>query len=140
MLTITSELEGKRAFYGDVRTIFEKEGFSLCGGWEYYYAYFDAILMQKEGVTIYLRLPAHVIQGKLDHEDACLQFGCPFLIKHVVHTGLTDEPFKTLDIVGLNQFQAPLDPDDGIVNETKWRQAGEEVLHRFKSKAQDHLQ
>lgn len=132
MLNVTSDIQGKTAFYGDIRKHFEKEGFHMCGGWEYDYAMFDNILLQKEAVTIYLRLPVHVIQGKLDHDDAYLKFDSPFLIKHVVHTGLVEEDFKSLDLVGLNQFQTPRDPDDLIKNEEKWLNAGEKALNRIK--------
>lgn len=131
MLQLTSPIEGKQAYYGHIREPFEKEGFQLSGGWEYNEAMFDSIIMKNDEASIYLRLPVRVIKGKLDREDAYLHFGTPFLIKHVVHTGLVEEDFKALDLVGLNQFQPPKDPDDEIEHETKWRKAGEKVLNKL---------
>lgn len=131
MLEIPSTIEGKRAYFGDFCDRFEKEGFTLCGGWEYGYAYFDAIVHQREGITIYLRIPANVVEGQLDQLDALLEFGRPFLMKHVMNIGLTeDEDFSLLDTVGFNQFQKPLDPDDRIEKESKWRSVGEQTLER----------
>lgn len=131
MLKLTSDIEGKKAFYGHIREPFEKVGFQLSGGWEYNSAMLDAIIMQNDAASIYLRLPVNVIKGKLDREDAYLHFGQPFLIKHVVHTGFVEEDFKALDLVGLNQFQPPKDPDDYIEHEGKWRKAGEKVLKKL---------
>jgi hypothetical protein len=131
VLSFTSDIEGKRAFYGDIRNRFEKEGFHICSGWEYYEGSFDSILSQNGGVSIYLRLPTQVIQGRLDHEDAYLQFGRPFLIKHVVNIGISRD-FNVLDMIGLGQFQKPLDPDDRIEHEAKWVQAGEHAITRIK--------
>lgn len=133
MLSIPSDLEGKRALYGDFHRDFEKEGFHICGNWEYYHAYFDAVLHQQEGVTIYVRLPAKVVQGKLDQEDALLEFGRPFLIKHIVHIGIVEgeADYSALNAIGLDQFQAPLDPDDRIEQEGKWRRAGRQAISRI---------
>ncbi|WEK53196.1 MAG: YugN family protein [Candidatus Cohnella colombiensis] len=134
MLHISSELEGKQVFYGNIRKPFEEAGFQISNNWEYRHAYFDSILFQNEGVTIYLRIPAEAIEGKFDQDEALVQFGGPFLIKHIVHTGNgeDDEDFSMLDVVGLNQFQKPLDPDDRIKQEGKWLRAGEEALNRIK--------
>lgn len=126
-------IEGKQAYYGEIKDDFEKLGFVINGNWEYHKAFFDNILHQHEGVSIYLRIPAWVVQGKLDRDDAFLQFGEPFLLKHVVHTGIApdDMDFSVLDVVGLGQFQKPLDPDDKIEKEDKWRQAGSSAVNRL---------
>jgi len=133
MLNIPSEIEGMRAYYGDVCVDFEKQGFHLCGSWEYYAGFFDSILHMNEGTTVYLRLPARVVEGKLDRDDALLEFGRPFLIKHIVHTGIDENaelgPFTAF---GLNQFQAPVDSDDRIEHENRWVQAGEQAIGRIK--------
>ncbi|WP_442951872.1 YugN family protein [Paenibacillus sp. A14] len=42
VLIIPSEIEGMRAYYGDVCGDFEKQGFHLCGNWEYYAGFFDS--------------------------------------------------------------------------------------------------
>lgn len=132
MLSVSSDIEGKSAYYGHLRKPFALEGFHLCGNWEYYEAFFDAELHQHEGVTIYLRLPVQAVQGKLDQDDALLEFGKPFLIKHIVHTGIVSDFYSVFDMTGLNQFQAPLDPDDRIEHETKWRRIAEQWIDKVK--------
>lgn len=133
MLNVPSEIEGKEATYGDVLKGFEKEGFYLCGGWEYDSAYFDSILHQDGEVTIYLRLPVQVVQGKLDDPDANMKFGQPFVIKHVIHTGIVEnEDDATIpNLAGMNQFHKPSDPDDRIEDEARWKTAGEQALNRI---------
>jgi hypothetical protein len=130
MLSITSEITGKKSYYGYFKPIFEKNDIHMCGNWEYYEAYFDSTLYQKDGVSIYLRIPAEVVEGKLDDCDACVQFGEPFMIKHVMYMGLMkdDMDFSALDVIGLNQFQKPVDPDDHIEQQAKWRQVGERKI------------
>ncbi len=133
MLDIPSDIEGKQAYYGDLHKPFEHAGFHLNGNWEYDHAYFDSVLHQQEGVSIYLRLPVKTVQGKLDQEDAVLEFGRPFLLKHIVHIGPVEEDsdYSMLNAVGLNQFQDPLDPDDRIEQEGKWRSVGEQAIGRI---------
>ncbi len=133
MLALTSDITGKQSYYGYFKRIFEQHDFHICGNWEYYEAYFDCILYQREGVSIYLRVPAEVIDGKLDDDNAYVRFGEPFMIKHIMHAGLLrdDLDFSMLDTLGLNQFQKPVDPDDRIKYESKWRQVGDKKLNEI---------
>lgn len=134
MLSIPSTfIEGKKAHYGEIKNNFEKLGFVINGNWEYHKAFFDHILHQHEGVSIYVRLPIYVLQGQLDRDDALFEFGEPFLLKHVVHTGVApgDMDFSLLDVVGLSQFQSPRDPDDKIEKEDKWRQVASTAINRL---------
>lgn len=133
MLEFTSRIEGKQAYYGDIRDSFEREGFHLCGNWEYYSAFFDSILSENDGETIYVRLPVYVKRGKLDHADAFLTFGRPFLIKHINHVGFveTDSDFSILDITGLRQFREPKETDAHIEQERKWKEIGEKAVERL---------
>ena len=134
MLSIPSDIEGKQCYYGDLRQPFERAGFHLNGNWEYDHAYFDSVLHQEEGASVYLRLPVTTVRGRLDQEDALLEFGQPFLIKHVVHIGLVQEDtdFSLMNASGLNQFQPPLDPDDRIEQEERWKRAGEQAIGKIK--------
>jgi hypothetical protein len=131
MLSIPSTfIEGKKAYFGEIRDDFEARGFVINGNWEYHKAFFDNILHQHEGETIYLRLPVYTIHGKLDRDDAFLQFGEPFLLKHLVHIGIApdDTDFSVLNVIGLAQFQKPLDPDDKIEHVDKWRHIGRSTV------------
>lgn len=134
MLQIPSDIEGKHAYYGEIRDGFEKENFYLGGNWEYYDAFFDSVLTRDGGMTMYVRLPVKVIRGKLDRDDAYLEFGRPLVLKHILHTGFVeaDLEFAVLDVTGLNQFHKPLDPDDRIENTDKWRKVGEQAIERIK--------
>lgn len=134
MLQVTSDIEGKQAYYGAIRNGFEKEGFHICGNWEYYEAFFDSILFQNENEKMYLRLPVKVLQGKLDRNDAYLEFGRPFLIKHIMHTGLVEDEFEfnMLNLTGISQFREPFDPDDRIEHQARWTQAAEQAINRIK--------
>ncbi|WP_330218275.1 YugN family protein [Ornithinibacillus contaminans] len=98
---------------------------------EYDGAFFDATLQREGGETIYLRMPFHVIKGMLDRSDAFIEFGTPFVIKHVVHLGLDQNENSLLAATGINQFQEPLDKDAQIRNKTKWEEIGEEVSNQF---------
>lgn len=126
-------IEGKKAYFGEIRDDFERLGFVINGNWEYHKAFFDHILHQHEGETIYLRLPVYALHGRLDRDDAFLQFGEPFLLKHLVNIGIApdDSDFSVLNIVGLAQFQKPLDPDDKIEHVDKWRHIGNSAVERL---------
>lgn len=134
MLAIPSTfIEGKRAYFGEIREEFERVGYVLNGNWEYHKAFFDHILHQHEGVTIYLRLPVYTVHGKLDRDDAFLEFGEPFLLKHIVHIGnaTDDSDYSILNVLGLAQFQKPLDPDDKIEQEDKWRHIANAAVEKL---------
>lgn len=131
MIELQSEIEGKRAFFGEARSLAKQFGLSMCGCWEYDGAFFDATLHSENGETIYLRMPFHVLEGELDRSDAFVEFRTPFVIKHVVHIGLDKDENSLLAATGFNQFQEPLDKDGQIRNKTKWEEIGEDVSNQF---------
>ncbi|GKV70039.1 hypothetical protein NCCP2716_25370 [Sporosarcina sp. NCCP-2716] len=114
MIALKSSIEGKMSIYGDALKLFNAEGMDLGGGWEYDHGTFDSILYKRNETTIYLRVPFKVLQGELDGNNAVIQFGTPFLIKHVMNIGLDEEESATMTVTGLEQFQAPEDPDAPI--------------------------
>lgn len=131
MIQLDTELEGKKAFFGEARGLAKQFGLSMCGSWEYDGAFFDAVLEREQGETIYLRMPFHVLEGMLDRNDAFIEFGTPFVIKHVVHIGLDKDENSLLAATGLNQFQEPLDKDGYIRDKSKWEEVGEDVSNEF---------
>lgn len=128
MLQFESELVGKHAEYGFLRDKLKNYGFTLGGYWEYDRGFFDTILSKQDGETIYLRLPFVVINGKLDADDAAIQFQKPYVIKHVVNLGLDFDDGSLLEPTGFSQFQTPVDKDGSIQQKHKWVQAGEQVV------------
>ena len=128
MISLQTELEGKRNYFGYLQGQFKKYGFFLCGAWEYDRGKFDAVLWREKGETIYLRLPFHVLSGELDKRDAYLEFRTPYIIKHVVNTGLDRDENSLLSATGFNQFQKPLDKDGKIDNKEKWTHHGDSLV------------
>jgi len=132
MISIQSEIEGKEARYGDIEEIFSREGFVLGGGWDYFEAYFDCALERDGGETIYLRLPVEVMNGQLDDAGAELKFKQPFLIRHVVNTGLTkDEPEPTTIGSVVVQFQPPLESDGEIHNRDQRVEKAKQAIQKL---------
>lgn len=129
MISLNSNIEGKKGFFGQIQNSLKIYGFFLCGAWEYDRGKFDAILWREKGETIYLRIPFHVINGELDKSDAYIQFRTPYIIKHVVNLGLDRDENSLLSATGFNQFQKPLDKDGKINYKNHWQKHGEMLIN-----------
>ncbi|MGX9136202.1 YugN family protein [Rummeliibacillus sp. JY-2-4R] len=140
MIQFDSIIEGKKAYFGYIRDVFQSYGCSFCSNFEYHEGKFDSILHRQDGETIYLRMPFRVIDGELDHRSAYIQFGRPFVIKHVVNLGLDyDENSLMTATTGLSQFQDPIDKDGNIRDKSRWAKAGEEKIERMLSSIDGEL-
>ncbi|KMY51473.1 YugN family protein [Peribacillus loiseleuriae] len=129
MIKLQSGIEGKQAYFGVVREMFNSFGCSFCSNFEYDQGKFDTVLWREDGETIYLRIPFNVLDGALDHSNAFIEFGTPYVIKHVVNIGLDyDENSLLTTTAGLNQFQEPLDNDGYLRDKSHWKKAGEETI------------
>lgn len=138
MITLNSVIEGKKANFGAVRDVFDSQGCSFCSNFEYDQGKFDAVLNRENGETIYLRVPFFVVEGMLDQSSARIQFGTPYVIKHVVNFGLDyDQNSFVTATTGLDQFQEPLDKDGHISDKSRWEQAGIEVVDRIYNSMRD---
>lgn len=134
MIKLQTEIEGKRAYFGSVLNTMQSYGCSFCSNFDYHQGKFDALLWREGGESIYLRMPIQVVDGFLDHPRALIEFGTPFVIKHVVNIGLDyDESSLLTATTGLTQFQKPLDPDDYIHDKSRWRVAGEDKIKQVMS-------
>ncbi|WP_453990892.1 YugN family protein [Bacillus nitroreducens] len=132
MIPLNSVIEGKKANFGAVRDIFDSHGCSFCSNFEYDQGKFDAVLWRENGETIYLRVPFFVVDGMLDHSSAQIQFGTPYIIKHIVNFGLDyDQNSFVTATTGLDQFQTPLDKDGHISDKSRWEQAGIETVEQI---------
>jgi len=129
MIKLNSVIEGKRGNFGIVRNMFLTHGCSFCSNFEYDQGKFDTILWREGGETIYLRIPFFVLEGTLDHANTYIEFGAPYVIKHIVNIGLDyDENSLLTATTGVNQFQEPLDKDGYIRDKSRWEKAGEEKI------------
>lgn len=131
MIKLNTAIEGKRVSFGTARHIFKSFGCSFCSNFEYDQGKFDAVLWREGGETIYLRVPFYVIDGMLDHSNAYIEFGTPFVIKHVVNIGLDYDENSLVTATGLSQFQEPLDTDGQIRDKSRWAIAGEETVDQI---------
>ena len=139
MIKLNSVIEGKKTNFGLAKSIFHSYGCSFCSNFEYDQGKFDGILWQEGGETIYLRIPFQVLTGVLDSQNAFIQFGTPYVIKHVVNIGLDYDENSFITATGLNQFQEPLDKDGYIYDKSRWAQAGEEAIERIYGSMDDIL-
>lgn len=141
MIQFDSQIEGKKSYFGVIRDVFESHGCSFCSNFEYHEGKFDSILHRDGGETIYLRMPFWTLDGDLDHHATYIQFGKPFVIKHVVNLGLDyDEHSLVTATTGLSQFQEPIDKDGKIVDKSRWVIAGEEKINKMlRSLDGDHI-
>lgn len=130
LLQLQTDLEGKRAYFGDLRNRIQSLGYSIGGNWDYHKGSFDNVLWRDEGETIYLRLPFEVLEGDLDHHEAYIRFQTPYVIKHVVHVGLDNDENSLLTSTGFDQFQDPVDKDGKIKDKNRWAQAGEQAVEQ----------
>lgn len=128
MIKLDTELEGKRALYGEVCNVFEKHGLVIGGNWEFDHGMFDTTLHSDGSESVYLRLSFEVESGMLDDENALLVFQTPFVIKHVANIGLDDDESPALASTGLDQFQSPEDKDGHIQKKVAWVEDGEQKV------------
>ncbi|MDV6377791.1 YugN family protein [Sporosarcina sp. GW1-11] len=124
MLELDTPIEGKLACFGPLRDKVSDHGYHFGGGWDYNRGHFDSILSREGGETIYLRVPFVVHDGELDDYNTYIKFKKPYVIKHVVNTGL-DRNASSLLSGSFNQFQEPVDKDAGIRDKSRWETAGE---------------
>lgn len=130
MIRLQTGLEGRKTNYGIMRNRLEESGYHLGGNWDYHTGYFDRVLNREEGETIYIRAPFDVITGMLDEDSASIQFGTPYIIKHVVNIGFDGEESSLLTST-FNQFQEPLDKDGRIADKSKWQEIGVREVDRL---------
>ncbi|MEZ7172147.1 YugN family protein [Sporosarcina sp. OR05] len=135
MIELKTSMPGKKALFGDACTVLGEHGLQMGGNWDFDKGYFDTILHQDGDDSIYLRVPFDVIDGMLDEDSAMIEFGKPFIIRHVLNIGLDDDDSPVLAAVGLDQFQKPDDPDAPIPYSEKWVEEGEAHVSRFSENA-----
>jgi hypothetical protein len=133
MHTIPSSLTSQVKDYVSARNDLSEHGFGLGGNWEYDHGSFDCAL--DEANKVWLRLPFDVTIGNLDSEkqenDAKIQFGQPYVLKHVYNEGLDQEAQPRAIGALMDQFSDPVDPDDEI--ESRWIDKARQKLNTVES-------
>jgi len=131
MVPLQSQIESRVESFQHVRQVFEEKGFVVGGNWEYNRGLFDHAL--DEAQKVWLRIPFQVRDGKFDPDaagtDATVQFGTPFVLKHVYNEGLDQEADTGVFSGMTNQFQEPLDRDDAV--ESHWIEKAQSVLEQL---------
>ena len=131
MIKLQTALEGKKTYYRNMLKHSKDLGFSLGGCWDYHKGCLDSILWREAGETIYLRMPFSVLKGELDRPNAYIEFETPYVIKHVVNTGLDRDANSLASASGFSQFQDPLDKDGLIRDKNEWEENGEQAINRI---------
>jgi len=127
MQPIESKLTGQQKTFGMVREVLEADGFTLANNWEYDRGLFDCKL-DDQG-TVFLRLPFTVVHGKLDFPDTRIEFGTPFVLKHLYQEGIEKNIGYSIGpnvAAAINQFQEPVEKDAPV--EAKWVEQAKMIL------------
>lgn len=129
MHVLPSSLTSQVRDYAISRNALMEHGFTLGGNWDYDHGSFDCVL--DDANKVWLRLPFDVTIGNLDSEteasDTTIQFGEPYVLKHVYNEGLDEEAHPRGLGAMLDQFSDPVDPDDEI--ESHWIEKAKRKLH-----------
>jgi len=131
MIPLESRIENLRANYGELKSAFEQQGFTLGGGYEYDHGYFDKALdwENDQEHRAYLRVPVYSVEGNIEENDATVRLGKPFVLKHGFQTG-PDDRVSTGVISGLiDQFAEPADKDDAV--EPEWVERAKSALNEL---------
>lgn len=131
MKPIRSALENRVEDYDRIREHLLQYNFTLGGNWEYDHGCFDCAL--DDANKVWLRLPFEVTRGQLESADAPspgtqIMLGTPFVLRHVYNEGLDNEAVPRTYGALLDQFQDPLDADDGV--DAHWVEKGTELLRK----------
>jgi hypothetical protein len=133
MFAIPSSLTSQVKNYVSASNDLAEYGFDLGGNWEYDHGSFDCVL--DEANKVWLRLPFDVTIGHLDNEkqesNAKIQFGQPYVLKHVYNEGLDQEAQPRAIGALMDQFSDPIDPDDDI--ESHWIDKARQKLNVVES-------
>ncbi|MFY0546170.1 YugN family protein [Brevibacillus sp. H7] len=132
MQPIHSSLTGKQGTYEYYREALAPDGFTLAN-WDYQNGYLDRQLDDK--AMVFLRLPIEVRQGELDRPDSLIEFGTPFVLKHVYQTGVEENiGYSATPATAplMNQFQEPINKDAPI--ESVWIEKAEAIVRELEQR------
>lgn len=76
--------------FGEVERVMFEAGFVRGGAWDYSKASFD-MKLSGETNNYYLRIQAHVVQGRLEDSKAVVRLEDPVFLRHIFPHGLEKE-------------------------------------------------
>ncbi|PYI57588.1 YugN family protein [Paenibacillus flagellatus] len=131
MKPIQSVLENRTDEFDRFKDYAQRFGFTLGGNWDYDHGSFDRAL--DEANKVWLRLPFEVIRGRLEGGESTntgtqIQFGQPYVLKHLYNEGLDAEAVPRTYGALVDQFQDPVDKDADV--EEHWVNRGTELLRQ----------
>jgi len=133
MYTIPSSLTSQVHDFMESRNELMEHGFVLGGNWDYNHGSFDCVL--DDNNKVWLRVPFDVTVGNLDGEasenDVQIQFGQPYVLKHIYNEGLDQEAQPRAVGALMDQFSDPVDPDAEI--ESHWIERAKRKLELAES-------
>ncbi|HET7578738.1 MAG TPA: YugN-like family protein [Bacillales bacterium] len=113
MIKLESSLTGTEHSLYELERILKPLGYTIGGNWDYDHGSFDYKVNETDGY-LFLRIPFEATAGSLDYEGVEVVVGTPYLLNHKYEAGL-DQENGSGTMGGLtNQFQEPVDKDDGI--------------------------
>lgn len=128
MIALSSDLQGQEKRYADFYRSVRQNNFSLGGNWDYGHGSFDRSL--DDNRQVWLRIPFRVTRGEFDGEkednDAWIELGTPFVLKHVYNKGLDAEADPKMLGALMDQFQDPVDKDAEV--EEKWVKLAQDLM------------
>lgn len=133
MIPIASEVEGIEKKFTEMQVLLAERQFTLGGNWDYDGGSFDHALDGEN--KVWLRIPFQVTDGNIDSElsenNAIIQFGTPYVLKHLYQEG--NDPEASVRVAGamFDQFQSPSDPDASV--EGRWVEQAKEVIGEVES-------
>ncbi|GGA50047.1 hypothetical protein GCM10007416_24000 [Kroppenstedtia guangzhouensis] len=83
-------LKGITKPFGEVEKTMNEAGFIRGGAWDYSKASFDLKLSTAEN-DYYLRIRAHVVQGRLEKPQAVVKLENPVFYRHIFPHGLEED-------------------------------------------------
>ncbi|MCT1902615.1 YugN family protein [Oceanobacillus sojae] len=89
MIVLETHLPGKRGFYQKLKPHLEGLGFHIAGKNSRNRGCFNGILTSRGERKLYLSLPYQIIYEEHDQPSAQIEFGCPLIINHAVHSDST---------------------------------------------------
>ncbi|QMV43503.1 YugN family protein [Cohnella cholangitidis] len=133
MHTLSSSLTSQVQDYEVSRNALLDHGFTLGGNWDYDHGSFDCAL--DEANKVWLRLPFEVTAGNLDSEagevSTEIQFGQPYVLKHVYNEGSDREAQPRALGALIDQFSDPLDADAEV--DSKWIEQAKRKLQEVEA-------